>query len=642
MTARGPSTRTPNLLEATGGETLRFLRGGLKEERLKVRASAAALAVAVTACSSKPPPTLGDVTFSPTLWDPGAGPLFASGGSPSDGGGLSIPTAAISDDPTTCEEAVLSKSYVGCDYYPTVVANAVWSIFDFAVVVANAGATAASVTVTGPMGTNLTQTIDPNSLEKIYLPWVPALKGADADNCGVPAPLPGSVVAKGAAYHLVSSVPVTVYQFNALEYGPKGGPPGKNWSSCPGSQSCAMGGFAGCWSYSNDSSLLLPSTAMTGNYRVTAYTGESQSDESGDVAPLMNTYVAITATQPGTHVTVHLSPTGSVLAGDGVPATPASPDGGTIELALDVGDVAELASAQGNTVDLSGSLVTADQPVQVIAGSPCAFIPENVQACDHLEQSVFPAETLGTRYFVTVPSGPSGQPLGHVVRFYGNVDGTQLAYPSGPPMGCPKTWDLVSDPNELAMLTEALAECLAGDTQPVTLQCPTTLFAGQVAECNGIVTSDFEVSGGSNVLADGSAPLDFAIGSFMLGGSLVNIDGEGDPSQSLMVSVEQYRTKYVFLAPSDYDVNFADVVAPSGTDVFLDGQRLNPSRLTAIGDGYGTLRIPLNGVNPTGNGAHVLVASAPVGLQVLGYGLYTSYQYPGGLNLTPIAPPPPR
>jgi hypothetical protein len=36
----------------------------------------------------------------------------------------------------------------------------------------------------------------------------------------------------------------------------------------------------------------------------------------------------------------------------------------------------------------------------------------------------------------------------------------------------------------------------------------------------------------------------------------------------------------------------------------------------------------------------VLTASVPVGLQVLGYGEYTSYQYPGGLNLSQIAPAP--
>jgi IgGFc binding protein len=592
--------------------------------------------LAIVACSSKAPPTLGDIDTPPPLWDPSAGPVFATSGPANGAGGLTVPTAAPSDDPATCEQALLSKSYVGCDYFPTVVANNVWSIFDFAVVVANAGTTTAKVDVTGPMSTSITQMIEPDSLAKIYLPWVPELKGADFDTCTEAVPLGASVVAKAAAYHLVSSVPVTVYQFNALEFGPKGGPAGKSWAKCPGSQPCPLGGVAGCWSFSNDSSLLFPSTAMTGTYRVTGFTGESEI-QAGQINPFMNTYLAITATQPGTHVTVHLSPTGSLLAGGGVPATPASPDGGTVNLTLDQGDVAELASGQGNTVDLSGSLVEADQPVQVIAGSPCALVPESIDACDHLEQSVFPAETLGTHYFVTVPSGPRGRPVGHVVRFYGNAAGTTNLTYSPPPMGCVKTWDLVTDPTQFEMLAQELSDCLAGATPVVALECPSTLVAGQVGECNGIVTSDFEVTGSS---LTGSS--EFAVGSFMLGGSLIDIDGEGDPSESLMASVEQYRTKYVFLAPDDYDVNFADIVAPSGANVFLDGKQLNSGRSMPIAGGYGALRVPLVGVNTAGHGVHVLVASAPVGLQVLGYGSYTSYQYPGGLNLTPIAPAPPR
>jgi hypothetical protein len=36
----------------------------------------------------------------------------------------------------------------------------------------------------------------------------------------------------------------------------------------------------------------------------------------------------------------------------------------------------------------------------------------------------------------------------------------------------------------------------------------------------------------------------------------------------------------------------------------------------------------------------VLTASTGVGIQIIGYGQYTSYQYPGGLNLSVIAPPP--
>src|SRR5690606_24908237 len=42
-------------------------------------------------------------------------------------------------DPETCEEAKTTKSYVGCDYWPTVTPNGVWSIFSYAAVVANTG-----------------------------------------------------------------------------------------------------------------------------------------------------------------------------------------------------------------------------------------------------------------------------------------------------------------------------------------------------------------------------------------------------------------------------------------------------------------------------------------------------------------------
>jgi hypothetical protein len=192
---------------------------------------------------------------------------------------------------------------------------------------------------------------------------------------------------------------------------------------------------------------------------------------------------------------------------------------------------------------------------------------------------------------VTVPTGPYGRPFGHVVRFYGNADGTVLTYTPAAPAGC-----------------------------------PATLAAGQVGDC-GIVKSDFEVTGTH----------EFAVGSYMLGGSLVDpTGGLGDPSQSFMAAVEQYRTKYVFLAPGDYEANFADIVAPSGTTVVLDNASINTSG-AAVGDGY----VVVHGVDLGSSGAHVLSASAPIGLQVMGYGSFTSYQYPGGLNLKMIAPPPP-
>jgi hypothetical protein len=69
----------------------------------------------------------------------------------------------------------------------------------------------------------------------------------------------------------------------------------------------------------------------------------------------------------------------------------------------------------------------------------------------------------------------------------------------------------------------------------------------------------------------------------------------------------------------------------------LDGQAVTTTA-KAIGGGFGIYRIKLG----TGAmGAHTLSADQPIGLQVSGYGAYTSYQYPGGLDLLVIAPPPP-
>ncbi len=518
----------------------------------------------------------------------------SSGGSVGSSSGTFGPPVPASDDPKTCAEAAASKSYVGCDYWPTVTANNVWSIFDYAVVVANAGDTTAQITVTGPGGARPAQSVAPGALVKTYLPWVSALKGADADACGTSTGLSGSVVARASAYHLVSSVPVIVTQFNALEYKGQGGPPGKSWASCPGNTTCNdknssnYGTNVGCYSFTNDSSLLLPSTALTCNVRVVAYPGESESSGTSAV-PIMASTLSITAVANATHVKVLVAKGADIAAGTGVTRTPA---GGELDLTLDAGDVAQLVTDPGDTYDWSGTLVKADQPVQVITGAPCAQVPETAPACDHLEQSVFPAETLGKRYFVTVPTGPTGKPIGHVVRLVGNVDGTSLTYAPAAPG-----------------------------------TCPTKLDAGQVVDC-GTVGDDFEVTGDH----------EFVVSSFQLGGTRVDPGtGLGDPSQSLFASVEQYRVKYVFLAPDDYSENWMDVVEPTGTQLWLDGVQLGGS-VTTLADGYGVQRVSLS--TGSQNGAHTLLATKPVGIQVLGYGEYTSYQYPGGLNLTQIAPPP--
>jgi hypothetical protein len=530
----------------------------------------------------------------------------SDGGGTFGGGSSSTPGAPMTIDPQTCDQAAQAHSYIGCDYWPTVLPNTVWDIFDFAVVVANAGQSSASVTVTGPSGTNQMATVPSGQLVKMYLPWVPALKGPGADACGDSPPVT-SVLQAGGAFHLVSTAPVSVYQFNALEYEPKGGPEGKDWSSCPGYTQCMdmtspnYGSTAGCYSFSNDASLLLPSTAMTGNYRVAGHEGVVVAGQS----QTLDATTTITGTKNGTTVNVKVSSAGRIGAGTGIGVTSG---GGTLTLTLNAGDVAELVAAGGS--DLSGSLVQASAPVQVITGHPCIQIPPSQPSCDHIEESVFPAETLGKHYVVTGPAGPDGNAVAQQVRFYGNFDDTHLTYdPPAPPPGCPTT-----------LSAGQVVECGIPT-------CPTTTNLSQMSNC-GVTTQDFEV--------EGDQP--FAVGTFTLGAWVVDSTGaEGDPAESFPTAVEQYRTKYVFLAPDDYSENFVEIVARPGVTLKLDGQGVTAPP-EAVG-GYAVYRQKLG----TGQaGAHTLIASDRVGIQVEGYGTATSYRYPGGLDLANIAPAPPR
>jgi hypothetical protein len=53
---------------------------------------------------------------------------------------------------------------------------------------------------------------------------------------------------------------------------------------------------------------------------------------------------------------------------------------------------------------------------------------------------------------------------------------------------------------------------------------------------------------------------------------------------------------------------------------------------------FGVARVKLSS---GAGGVHVVTGDKAFGLQVMGYAPYTSYQYPGGLALKAIAPPPP-
>ena len=103
---------------------------------------------------------------------------------------------------------------------------------------------------------------------------------------------------------------------------------------------------------------------------------------------------------------------------------------------------------------------------------------------------------------------------------------------------------------------------------------------------------------------------------------------------ALVVPVEQYRRDYTFVASTTYDSNFINVIVPEGVLPTLDGVAL-PQTATAVGtSGYAVVRVELG----RDDEVHRITADEPFGLVVYGYGRFTSYMYPGGLDLRRISP----
>ena len=152
-----------------------------------------------------------------------------------------------------CAPPELGQSYIGCDYYPTVTLNPVWSGFDFAVAVGNASTSPGPcATVTRGSASVATATVDTAGIQIVKLPWVAELKGGDLDACQEP---PGTgeqpphrggglPTSQRCAGHRLSIQPAHLRD-------PLTAPP-----MCPVGTSCPGGKEPSCKSFSNDASLL--------------------------------------------------------------------------------------------------------------------------------------------------------------------------------------------------------------------------------------------------------------------------------------------------------------------------------------------------------------------------------------------------
>jgi hypothetical protein len=263
--------------------------------------------------------------------------------------------------------------------------------------------------------------------------------------------------------------------------------------------------------------------------------------------------------------------------------------GSTQTYSLNRGDVLQLIGGGTTTSrtctadDLSGSTVTADQPVAVFVGHDCTYMPCTDAACDHLEEQLFPNETWGRRYVVSGLRERSPTETS-IIRIMSRTDGNAL------------TFDGIARP----------------------AACPATL--GARSFCEFETAADFAVSGSGALL----------IAQFMLSQS--HVSGVGDPAMVLEVPTQQFRTSYIFNVPGSYTQNFLTVVYPTGMMPQLDSATIAAG--TVVGaSGYSVSRFS---VAP---GSHRMTGAAPFGIKVTGTADYTSYMYPGGLDLNQITTP---
>ena len=67
----------------------------------------------------------------------------------------------------------------------------------------------------------------------------------------------------------------------------------------------------------------------------------------------------------------------------------------------------------------------------------------------------------------------------------------------------------------------------------------------------------------------------FSVAQFLVGQNYAGVEATGtdvgDPSLSLGIPTEQFRTDYAFLAPTTYTRSYVNVTAPMGASVMLDG-----------------------------------------------------------------------
>ncbi len=443
---------------------------------------------------------------------------------------------------SACEFMQSGDSSLGREYYAVDLPQFGSSLTDkdYGIIVSNPSSSPAQVQIETTAGVVQTLDIPANEL-RVYSVLPP--REQNISNTGV----------YSKAYRISSTTPVAAFQFNCL----------------------TTVGAA-----STDASLLFHTGVLARKYWVMDYTGFRPGN-----------FIAVTATEPDTTVTIVPTRALSGSAADSEVSFGPTGAGGTLTVTLNPYQVLVVMASESG-VSLTGSSVEASAPVGVFGGNDCTQVPLGTSYCDHLEQQMFPRQAIGNRYVVAKTHPRRNCDPADYVRVLADDDDTVVE----------------------------VAPAVAG---------PFYLNAGEWAEFS--ISQSVEINSNSPVL----------VGQFLRSSGGAACDNEGDPAFILQVPVEQYRCSYVFLTPDTYNWDFINIVAPLGAQVRLDGEFVTLS-MTPVGTGQFTVTSIA-----VSQGPHVLESDQLVGVIVYGYGgpgsMYSttqnvSYGYPAGLSMRVINP----
>ncbi len=479
--------------------------------------------------------------------------------------------------PETCEDAAAAMTSVGCDFFMADLDNHTPSDpSTYAVVVSNPHEDQ-SANVSVYTGEGA-------SIYNVNLA-AGALQVIEVTCSGScleqPAQIEEQGIKIGAGFRLTSDVPVLAYQWNP--YG---------WDL-----------------YSTDASLLIPVTSLDGTYIVAAWGYGPWIEVSG-----LSSQVTVVATEDDT--TIKFIPATDVPSLNGVGPIAAGVESEAYQ--LDAYDVIAIRAVAVNA-DLTGTVVQADKPVVVFGGHGCANVPDNTyQACDHVEEQILPLAAWGTKTILARPAprgGCSAEADQVLWRIIAGVDDMTVTFdpPAPSPVGAQYSFSQQGELLEFLSGTDHYVEGTLDDPpDPTEPEAP--FFAYQM-----MTGEEYAACGG----------------------------GEGDPMMLQSPPAGQFLDRYVFNTDNVFDFTYDQiiVVRQVDTEVTLDCVGLIPdSFFSPVGSSewqVGRIFIddPASSMGCL-DGAHLLTATAPVGLSVVGTSSCNSYGYLGGVGVRAINPTP--